>query len=751
MRRRLRSFWGLMLIGAILALYLTRLGSLNSALFPPGSDYSDLMLTHWPNAHFFRESVLRDGCWPLWNPNLFSGVPFAANPLSGLWYPPNWLFLILPITPALNLLLMAHLAWGGLGMMRLVRLLAGTGRGALAGGLVAGLAWALAPKVWAHLGAGHVGLVFAAGWLPWVAHAALRMVRGKARTAPFELVFVWGLQFLADPRLAALTAMGVAGIAGYSLVARRHDAAKLAPGWLAAGALALGLTAVQWLPLLDYLPRTARSGLSAGESAAYSLPPGYLLGLIWADRGGFQEWMTYLGISVLALAALGWLTLPGRVRWGAAAGLALAVLFSLGEHTPFYALVTQIPGATLLRVPPRAWFLVGFGAAVLAGLGAAQLAENGPALARHRRSLNRLAVAAMGAVTLLAAGVMLAQPVSAPTAAVASAGWLALTLAILAVVRRKGMPGWAVMGFPVLLVLAELAWMDLSLVVPRPEEQLFADGQETAAWLGSGDGRVYSPSFRPPPQVAAIRGLRVVNGVDPLQPADYAIFLNAAAGVPPSDRYSVTLPPLPEGAEVLVALADMVPDPTQLALLNVQWVVSQFSIQVGGLEQMYRNEHEELTVYRNQVETPLPAVYGQVASVPDLVAALGWLASADPEQAAMVTGGRALNGQPGRLPAEQVSARQCPNRLAYRATGPGLLVVSEVYDPGWRATVDGQPAEIVPADGVLRGVYLGAGEHEVEMVYRPLAVMAGMLASAITLVHLAAGWRLAWRSDDRDG
>src|SRR5574341_446195 len=83
--------------------------------YPPAGEYSDAAISHWPNAYFLRHSVLDDGRWPLWNPNRMLGQPFAANPLSKVWYPPQWLVLIIPPTLHLNLLLYLHMAWLGIG------------------------------------------------------------------------------------------------------------------------------------------------------------------------------------------------------------------------------------------------------------------------------------------------------------------------------------------------------------------------------------------------------------------------------------------------------------------------------------------------------------------------------------------------------------------------------------------------------------------------------------------------------------
>ena len=46
-------------------------------------------------------------------------------------------------------------------------------------------------------------------------------------------------------------------------------------------------------------------------------------------------------------------------------------------------------------------------------------------------------------------------------------------------------------------------------------------------------------------------------------------------------------------------------------------------------------------------------------------------------------------------------------------------MLSEVYDPDWQARVDGGVAELVPVEGVLRGVYLADGPHQVAFAYWP--------------------------------
>ncbi|HEX2980018.1 MAG TPA: hypothetical protein VHO48_07125, partial [Anaerolineaceae bacterium] len=55
-------------------------------LFQPGSNYSDLLISHYPNALFLKQMLVEWRQLPLWSSTILSGAPFAANPLSGIWY-----------------------------------------------------------------------------------------------------------------------------------------------------------------------------------------------------------------------------------------------------------------------------------------------------------------------------------------------------------------------------------------------------------------------------------------------------------------------------------------------------------------------------------------------------------------------------------------------------------------------------------------------------------------------------------------
>jgi len=99
----------------------------------------------------------------------------------------------------------------------------------------------------------------------------------------------------------------------------------------------------------------------------------------------------------------------------------------------------------------------------------------------------------------------------------------------------------------------------------------------------------------------------------------------------------------------------------------------------------------------------------------------------------------------------QVTLQDAPNRVTIHAVldTPGYLVLADTWYPGWQATVDGEPAEVLQANYAFRAVYLAAGEHTVEMDYQPTSVLVGEAVSLTTLTLLVVGLPLTRRREAR--
>jgi uncharacterized membrane protein YfhO len=103
-----------------------------------------------------------------------------------------------------------------------------------------------------------------------------------------------------------------------------------------------------------------------------------------------------------------------------------------------------------------------------------------------------------------------------------------------------------------------------------------------------------------------------------------------------------------------------------------------------------------------------------------------------PAETVVLTGGPATDDV-GRATVT-VDAAPGHYRTTVESDSPGYLRVLESAYPGWVATIDGQPAKIFTADGIFLGVAVPAGQHAVELSYRPGSLLLGAAISGVGLV-----------------
>ncbi len=127
-----------------------------------------------------------------------------------------------------------------------------------------------------------------------------------------------------------------------------------------------------------------------------------------------------------------------------------------------------------------------------------------------------------------------------------------------------------------------------------------------------------------------------------------------------------------------------------------------------------------------------PYAYGngwfvdEVAYVPDADHEIGALHRVNPRRVAVVDERfkAMLGGSDVPMPDSAASVRLTAydaNALSYEADSKngGVIVFSEIYYPGWTATVDGQPVDIARADYILRAIRVEPGKHTIEFRFDP--------------------------------
>ncbi len=687
--------------------------------FPPGSPFSDLVISHYPNALFVQRSLTEWKTVPLWSPTILSGYPFAADPLSGLYYLPGWFVLLFPLVVGFNLLVVLHLILGGVGLYCLLRAEGLPENAALFGAF----AFEAMPKLFSHLAAGHISLLYAVPWTPWLLLAELsaqrsyqtlqsrdRFSTGLRILTSLLPGLVLGIILLADVRWGAYA--GLVWV-GYRLWHTGKGVSfRTSVVWIVGpGLFALLVAAPLLVPLAEYTRLSTRAALTPQESFILSLNPVQLLGLIYPYLRGPAEWCLYPGALVAALFLLG-LSLPVVRRKAGFWMLLVAVtlVFSLGSYLPGLPLLAHLPGFSLLRVPPRVLFLCGLGFAAAAAYTFNAL-TTGSEAAQMRAGSGRMLFGVTALVVLFGA----AAAVVVPQAAVRlQFGWgallflLSMLFIFLARFRRVGSPVLFVMA--TVLLLADLSAVNALALDFRSSANTFVPGAASAAYLSAkenvssnlqGPFRVYSPSYSLPQQVAGLFHLELADGVDPLQLASYAAFFQPASGVP-APGYSVTLPPFQSGEPAMDNQAYR-PDAQRLGLLNVRYVVAAYELPGS---QLYLLAHiEDTYIYRNPFA--LPRAWVQNPDFP-----------------------------PGKSLLSTPWLTERPNAILIQAQGPGLLVLSQVDYPGWRAYLDGQPVQIQKVANLLQGVLLPPGPHTVDFVFRPFSVYLGLGLGALAWISL---------------
>jgi hypothetical protein len=712
-------------------------------IYPSFAPYSDLTVFHWPKGFLIAETFNRHGQLPLWTPLILSGMPLASNQLAMLFYPLNLFCLFLPVNVVLNGLFVAHIFWAGAGLYLFMR------RGlaaSVAASFIAALNFMFSGKLLAHVAAGHASLVGALAWLPWALLCTHLALAERKLLYSFFAGIVLALQATLHTQILIYTAYTLLAYALFELLTapRQKDAPFLSvkfPQSVVLLLVSIPLTfllvgTIQILPLIEMMGHSNRA-LSLSEASAFSLSwlP-LLVGLLLPTGRGGHEMVIYLGLVPLSLVPLTWRRRKNpRVLFFV--GLAVfSFLFALGLHTPLFGLCYYLlPGFRWLRTPARAWFLLALAAAILAGYGFDALTTEAWSI-RVKRRLTVGAMYAAFSCLLLGTGLIAVYGLASRATIgltllpVASLGLIILT--IRGKLDRKGLALTMT-----LLLLADLWSFDRSLLLVQSSEQAFAPQREVAEYLASQEGlfRVYSPSYSLPQHLAAHSGLQLVDGAEPVHLWRYDRFMALAGGYP-FPGFSVTIPPFPPDQDLAQAHRDTRPNLTLLGLLNVRFLAAEFPMNYEDLTllKVMGRTH----VYENERALPRAFVVGQVKVISDEKKILSELALFNPKKVAILEEKPDWTLEAPSLFQEAEVTFYSPNKIVVQADlgNPGLLVLSEMWYPGWRAYDNDREVKIHRANYLLRSVYLEVGRHTVELIYDPLSFKVGLWISAGAVLGL---------------
>lgn len=678
----------------------------------------DAQWQYWGDLQFQIDSW-KHGEVPLWNPHDRCGYPFAADPQTGVLYPGNWLLVAIGMVAGAKFWLVTaktlfHLWWLAFGTFVWLQR-RGTPRALC---YAAGAFCLVAYPTNAWFSAINWGIA----WLPWILLTIDAWSEAPSRrTAAWVALAVAMCALAGSPPAFWYASLVVLPYAGWALThhGRMTERRAYIRAAATSGAIAFGLVVLmvagQWLAVKGLVPYTVRSTRNLDFIASQGLLPDDLLGMAVPRMPGQN---IYLGM-VAVLAAGATLTLRPSVRsYVLAAIIVLGFALSLGPYDVFLSSFASF-------MPPARWFR----------------------LAQRYAYVVIVPFAALGAESVAALATLEAQ-----TLRDRASRWLALV----------GTGGAAIAGIAIVTtpkgalhdayILALIAWLAATWVL---RQLVTAD-------------RHWRPRFVVIAALVFVLDVWFAHAPD----IDSALWPRPTT---PNDANVAQLVDVPLGARIfdrnyfkyrvgtrlhIRDLAGYEGDPLALErYAKLLDRVYQDAHVIGHANVAYIVEGNTADARKLSLAADFQALAPGMFRVPHIAPAVAWYSTArvfddvDGAMAALVTtrpGSVAILERTSAQPIGAVIAAQSSrvesvvdgrivqldrNHLEADVEAPaaGVVVITEMYHPGWRATVDGESTALMPANGAFRAVYVGPGHHRIVMDFHIGGIGWLMLLSPLGL------------------
>lgn len=667
---------------------------------------------------------------PLWNPYSFSGTSHAANYQSAVFSPVNLLYFVLPFLDAWSLSILLQPLLAGIFMYILLR---GLDRSQIAG-LIGSIAFMFCGFLTVWMAYGTLG--WALLWLPLLLAAVRMHINKRSWIGPAVVSVSLAWSFLSGHfQMSVYVMLTVIAFITYQVFRTRKIQAGIELG--VGVFVGLMLSAPQILPSLEAYSRSVRSELfTQGGGIAWQ----YLLTVFAPDFYGnpvtrndwfgfYAEWASYFGVVPLLFVIFALVRKTKHI--GFFLGLAI-ISFLIATPSPLNALVTwlKLP-AISTSYSARIIVLMSFSLSVIASYGLDGLREDWEK--KKVSSIYTFLLFIGVALVVLWSVVVIMRPFTPDKLLIARRNLLfptglAIGFCVVAAVgfikRGKIIFRPLVMGLFVILTALDMIryavkWMPFDpreYVYPRSDILSYLKNEVGNARIFGNLGGEVTNGF----------GLSGIEGYDAVYQKRYGEYIRAT-----SDGKIIT----PERSVVQFAKLATFSEQV-LQLLGVRYVVHRLSDgrftwaypywEYPYYQSIYKNDHYE--VFENQKALPrafLASSYLVRADDQSIIDALN-SAEFDPRQTLVFETDPKILTQTG--PGSVDIIKYIPNEVVMRTESPvpKLLFLSDVYDPGWKGTVDNNVAQIYRADYDFRAVFLPAGKHAVRMVYWPDSFTHGL-------------------------
>lgn len=729
----------------------------------------------------FLGQCWRDGVMPFWNSHIMLGIPFLGEGQASVFHPLTFLFAIFEPDVAVNGLIIIAFVLTGIFFYGYLRALGLAQPAAWSGAVV----WSFSSAMVSRISAGHLNILLTFLSIPMIlmfweqyrSRGRMRYLVGIALGYAL-MIFAYYPQFL---YIFSLFFLLYVVIQSGSVILDRSSTVRQegkAIGMLGLFILlAIGIGSIQLLPSLDFVSRSFRREATMEYCGTFSFPPENLLTLIapgffgstfemtpgrYWGRAIFWEMWLYIGVLPLMMAVAGAWAAPRRLRVALLSCGIVFLILGLGkntflfpvmyEHVPFFdifrgssknTLITLLCLATLSAFGFQALFgeadkakrqffrriavISGASMFLICGLVAIFLVRDAEAAGSNWEHFLKwiLNSSEVYLDPITSDGRELARITSKDASGALIRGMILLVVSVGLIFLR--FPGrWGRFSFllPITFILIDLMGTFLPMLptFDKSTAQMVLNLEESAK-------TPYPPRlvvpFNPMPNVAMGSGFSSVFGytgntlqryndlitrlqnLDPKVSQAESRFVNFTPqfGMLGLDAVAVNREDMQPGAQVIGKLGDKVVIPFQDSGKQPRAFLA------AAPKYVSRPEDALSYVLSNSTVWVSPAIEGREKN---------------------------LTGRP--LEKEEavrfISFQRNRIELEARTIQPRELVLCEMFEENWKATVNGEPVPVAPANHVFRAVQVPPGTSRVIFEYKPESFYVGANVTAISLIVL---------------
>ena len=381
---------GAILLGLTIAMFGDVLFTSKPIVLSEGSDLSTLFI---PLRHF-GFSELRQRNLALWNPHIYSGMPFLGPFQSALLYPLNFPYLVLSLPKAINLDIALHIFLVGIFMYlwawhRKLHPLAC---------LLSAILLMFCGAHFMHIFAGHLTILSSAIWAPLIFLSIDGLFKGSPHSKKRSLSWVFlgmfavGMQIFAGyPQYVFCTVVTATVYSAFCII-KAKQRGIIALGLVGIFAGGIALSAVQLFTGIHAAGESVRSiGLpNYWFSALFSFPPENLITLLapgflgdisripYWGKWYLWEMSLFVGVTGFILAIYGAIYGDRNIRRFSIPMVIILTLLAFGAYTPLFKILYKwVPGFNKFRGSSRFLFQASLFLIMLAGVGIDRIIRRG--------------------------------------------------------------------------------------------------------------------------------------------------------------------------------------------------------------------------------------------------------------------------------------------------------------------------------------------------------------------------------------